>query len=127
MCVFMAGAMTSGASVASAVVVSMSSARPCASLAITLAVHGTIVITSASSASETWCTLDSASSAQSDVATGSPVSVRNVSALTNRVAASVITTLTEKPLRCSSRTSSQLLYAPMPPVTPTSTRGLSGV
>ena len=50
--VFIAGATTTGALVASSVVVTMSSAMPCAALAITFAVAGAITNTSAALASE---------------------------------------------------------------------------
>jgi len=105
---FIAGASTSGASVANAVVDSRSSARPQASFAMVLAVAGTIAKTSASSASETWWTCASASSHR-PTATGSPVSARNVVGPTNRVADSVITTLTRQPARIRARAISHAL------------------
>ena len=67
------------------------------------AVAGAITKTSASSASEMWCTRAAAGSSHSDSATGSPVSVRNVAGPTKCVAASVMTTFTRQPARMSTR------------------------
>ena len=75
---------------------------------MTLAVHGAITITSASSASEMWWTRCVGSS-HSETATGSPVSVRNVSGVTKRCAAAVMTTFTRQPRRMSSRATSHAL------------------
>ena len=96
MCTFIAGAMTSGASVASAVVVSRSSACPFAIFSMTFAVAGQMRKRSASSASEMWW-IGSPGASKSDTATGSRVSDLNVVGPTKRVAFLVITTLTRTP------------------------------
>ena len=103
---FMAGAMTSGAVVASAVVVSKSSARPLASFAITLAVHGAMRNKSASCAKEMWW-MGSDGLSNNPTPTGSCVSERKVSGPTNSVACSVMTTFTRTPAFWSARTISQ--------------------
>ena len=54
-------------------------------------------------------------------ATGCPESVSKVSGATKRPAFFVITTYTSTPCFCSRRSSSQALYAAMPPVTPRTT------
>ena len=90
---FMAGAITSGARVASAVVVSRSSAMPLAILAMTFAVAGAMQNTSASFASEMWW-MGSDASSNRLTATSLPVSARNVVGPTNLVACSVMTTFT---------------------------------
>ena len=100
---FMAGAMTSGAVVASAVVVKRSSAMPFAILAMTFAVHGAMRNTSASCASDTWW-MGSDGSSNRPTATVSCVSARNVVGPTNSVACSVMTTFTRTPAFCRPRT-----------------------
>ena len=65
--------------------------------AMILAVAGAIKTTSASSASETCSMENSDSSRHILVTTGRPVMARNESGVMNRVADSVITTLTSTP------------------------------
>ena len=103
MCTFMAGAMMSGAVVASAVVVRRSSATPLAILAITFAVHGAMRKASASCASDTWW-MGSDGSSNRPTPTVSFVSARKVAGPTNSVACSVMTTFTRTPAFCRPRT-----------------------
>ena len=103
---FMAGATTSGHVQASAVVVSRSSAKPFAILAMTFAVQGAMTKQSASCASDTWC-MGSDGSSNRPTATGSRVSARNVVGPTNSAACSVMTTFALTPAFCRRRTISQ--------------------
>ena len=100
---FIAGATISGAGVASAVVVSRSSAVPLAILAQTLAVAGAMQKRSASRASEMWW-MGSPGSSKSLTATSSLVSARKVVGPTKCVACSVMTTFTRTPAFCRPRT-----------------------
>src|SRR4030042_1191344 len=93
----MAGTTIIGAFVASTVQQSMSSAMPAAILAIMSAVAGAITTTSAASAKATCSTLYSEANWNILVTTGLPVILRNVSGVTNSVAASVIITSTLAP------------------------------
>ncbi|MBA7670284.1 hypothetical protein ES703_78429 [subsurface metagenome] len=93
----MAGARITGALVASTVQVSISSAIPTASLAITLAVAGAIVTTSAASAKAMCPMPDSKVWSNISVTTGLPVRLRRVSGATNSVADSVMITSTLAP------------------------------
>ena len=117
-----AGASTSGAVVAMAIVVSASGASPWTMRAMRSAVAGAIARQSAASATSTCATLpptlcsDSTGrskrccwSPQSVVITGLPVSAWNVSGVTNSHAAGVMTAITVAPRSRSRRTSSQAL------------------
>ena len=121
-CASIAGAITSGAAVASTNDVSASGASPCTSRAIRSAVAGastTASATSATSTCSTWPRIlptDSIGSSKrgfwsphSSVTTGLPESAWNVSGVTNSHAALVITTRTVAPRSRSRRTSSQAL------------------
>lgn len=92
--VFMAGAMRRGARVARAVAVRMSSASPWASLAITLAVQGAMIMRSARSAREMWSGDQVEGSSNIAVVTGLRERVRSVRGVMKRVAPSVMTTHT---------------------------------
>ena len=119
--VFIAGAMSFGAFDARTVVVSMSSARPFANFAITLAVAGAMMTTSAFSASE-MCSISQACwRSNVSVTVRLCVSASNVSGCTNCVAFAVMMTFTSACCLTSAEASSQALYAAMPPVTPRST------
>ena len=76
---------------------------------MTCAVAGAIATASASSASRMCPISDSWVRSKVSVATGCPASVWNVSGVTNRCAAAVITTRTRAPAPTSSRTSSHAL------------------
>ena len=93
----MAGATSLGAREASTVVVSISSARPWASLAMTLAVAGAMRITSAALARDTWAT--SYWKFRSKVSTMQRwlVRVSKVRGVMNCVAFSVMMTCTSAP------------------------------
>ena len=90
--VFMAGAMIFGARLARTVVVSISSARPCASFAMTLAVAGAIMTMSASWASATCSTLNSKFRSNVSVIHLCPVRVSKVIGLIKFVAFLVMMT-----------------------------------
>ena len=122
--VFMAGATSTGARVASTVVESMSSAIPQAILARMFAVAGAMRNKSARLASATCSTSHVAGRSNVSHATGWPERVSKVSGATKRPAFFVITTYTSAPCFCSRRSSSQALYAAMPPVTPRTTHFL---
>ncbi len=94
MLVCMAGAIITGALVASTTQVSISSAMPAASLAIILAVAGAITTASAVSARVMWVIPGSALGSNIPVLTVLPVILRKVSGVTNSVADLVIITLT---------------------------------
>ena len=96
--VFMAGATSFSHRAASTVVVSMSSAMPWASLAITLAVAGAIRIRSAFFARETWVTSYWKSRANVSTTQRLLVSVSKVSGVINWVAFSVMITWTLAPV-----------------------------
>src|SRR5512143_3978157 len=123
MLTFMAGATSTGAFVARYSVLSASSAMPRANLPRMLAVAGATSSRSASSAIETWRMSPFAPGAHWSWKTGWRERASNVIGATKRVAAAVITTRTSAPRRCSSRSTSQALYAPMHPVTPRTTTG----
>ena len=106
---FMAGAMTMGAVVASAVVVSRSSAMPFASLAMTFAVHGAMRNRSASFESEMWWMGSAGPSSNSPTATGSRVSARNKAGFMKWVALSVMTTFARNPAFWNPRIISHVL------------------
>src|SRR5918992_2137367 len=109
----MAGARRTAPECASAAPVTMLSARPCASLASVLAVHGA---TTSRSARRRW--------GYGSSAAGRRARAANVFARTNRSAPGVTTGTTSWPRLTSRRTSSHALYAAMPPLTPTSTRAI---
>jgi hypothetical protein len=116
---FIDGASSSGARVASATAVTASSAMPAASRAIRLAVAGATIIRSARSATRIWPMSCSCPGSTSSVITARPLSAWNVNAPTNFWARRVITTVTSAPALVNRRTSSQALYAAMPPPTAT--------
>ncbi len=118
---FIAGASTSGASVAMHRVVSRLPAVPAASRAIKWAVAGATSTRSAQRASSMWPMAASASSSQSSERTGLPDTAWNTVGDTMRVALGVMTTRTSAPASLRRRTRSGLLYAAMPPVTPSRT------
>ena len=94
MFVFMAGAMIFLQRQARTVVVSISSASPCASFAMILAEAGAIITTSACFASATCSTLNSKFRSKVSTRHLFPVSVSNVIGLIKLVAFSVISTWT---------------------------------
>ena len=94
MAVFMAGAMIFGQVHASTVVVSMSSAMPLASLAMTLAVAGAISTRSATLASEMCWVLNSKLRSNVSTQTRFSLSVSKVSGVMNSHAFLVMTTWT---------------------------------
>ena len=96
--VFMAGAMSLGHLQASTVVVSMSSARPWASLAHTLAVAGATSTRSVRRARETCSTWWTKFRSKVSTMVRFPVSSSKVSGVMNSVAWAVITTSTQQ--RC---------------------------
>ena len=106
--VFIAGATTIGAFVASRVEESRSSAIPCAIFARTFAVAGATTTRSAA-ASEMCPGFQSRGSSKRSHSTGLRESVWNVSGVTNARACSVITTCTSSPRFTRSRTSSHAL------------------
>ena len=97
MAVFMAGTMILGHLQARMVVVSISSARPCASLAITLAVAGATITTSAFLASATCSTLNSKLRSKVSVTHLWPVNVSKVMGFMKFLAFYVIRTWTSAP------------------------------
>ena len=117
-----AGAMSRGQREARAVTESMSSARPCASFAIVLAVAGATASRSASSAKPTCAICVGNAPPDSErhrfVYTGRPLTAANVSELTKRCAASVSTTSTRAPACVSLLARFTALYAAMLPQTP---------
>src|SRR5207342_3358774 len=117
---FIAGASVIGAVVARHSVATRSSAKPCASLAIVLAVAGATMMASAQRASSRWPIACSAAASHNDVRTGRPESAWKVCAPTKRCAFSVIATCTTAPASRSRRTRSADLYAAMPPHTQSS-------
>ena len=88
---FMAGAISTGLSVASSTVEARSLARPLASFAIRSAVAGATTIRSASRDSRIWPTSCSSWRSNSSVKTWSAVSAPTDSGVTNSCAAAVIT------------------------------------
>ena len=121
MTVFMAGQTIRMASVAIKDVVSISSATPPAIFAITLAVAGAMTYTPAHLASETCSTSKWGLGANISPMTAFFERVSNVRGDTNSFACSVITTFTPYPALTRRETSSHVLYAAIPPVTPTTT------
>ncbi len=115
---FIAGAMITGAFVASTVQVRISSARPQAMWAMILAVAGAISITWAASASETCSILNSEAISHIPVVTGRPVMLRSDSGIMNLVAGSVMTASTLNPACTSLLAISAALYAAILPVMP---------
>ena len=95
--VFMAGAITTGALVASSVVVTISSAMPCAALAITFAVAGAMTNTSAALASEICSTSHGKLRSKVSTTARLPESVSNVMGEMNCAADSVMSTRTSAP------------------------------
>jgi len=93
---FMAGASTSGPRAASTVALTMSSARPSASLAMVLAVAGASSSSCAQSPSWT-CGSGSELGAQRSTSTGLPVTPRKVAAPMKRLAAADMATRTAQP------------------------------
>ncbi len=93
----MAGASRMAPRQASAVVVSMLSEIPCASLARVLAVAGAMIISSARLPRLTWPISVSCRSENMSIATGRWVSAWKVMGLTNSAAAGVMTTSTFAP------------------------------
>ncbi len=105
--VCMAGAITTGAPVASSVPVSRSLAMPAAARANTSAVAGTITTRSASWPRRTWFTVSTASN--TPVRTGLPLSASQVAMPTNCSEASVGITSTWWPASLNSRSSKAAL------------------
>ena len=103
---------------ASAMQVSASSARPCASLAMTFAVAGAINSKSASSASRMCVGFQPSSSSYRSVMTGLRESVLNGSGVMKRCASAVITTRTSHFCLVNRLARSAALWAAMEPVTP---------
>ena len=114
---FIAGAQSTGLSVASNSVVARSLARPPAMRAIRSAVAGQT--TTRSAARLSWICPISASRVRSNraVCTGFSDSAASVIAVTKCAPASVSTQVTTAPALRNPRTSSQALYAAMPPPT----------
>src|SRR5690606_11506496 len=119
---FIAGHRVIGAVVARHRVLTRSSARPWASLAMVLAVAGAMTTRSAQRASSMWPIAASAAASHRLVRTGCPDSAWNVCAPTKRCALSVMATCTCAPASPSRRSSSAALYAAMPPHTHSSRR-----
>src|SRR4051794_2316332 len=119
--VCMAGANSTGQRAVSRAAVSRSSARPWAARASRSAVAGATTTRSACWPNRT-CGTDG-TSAKTPVRTGCPDSASKVAAPTNSSAAGVGRTRTECPVSVSRRSSSALLYAAMPPATPSRTFG----
>ena len=117
--VFMAGATSMGAFVASATVDSMSSAIPAAILAMMLAVAGTMYKRSAHFA-KAMCSTSQTAGALNMLSSATIFCdmVRNVNGVTNSAAAFVIITFTSAPCLRSLLIKSGVLYAAIPPVTP---------
>src|SRR5438093_83724 len=118
MCVSIAGAMTTGALVASTVVAMRSSAMPFARREMTCAVAGATTMTSASRPIATCPTARSSCIWNISTSTGRYVSAWNVIGRTNSVAERLMTTCTVAPACVSRRASSIDLYAAIEPVTP---------
>ena len=116
--VFIAGATSLGQRAASSVVVSISSAIPAAIFAITFAVAGATMNTSAFFASDTCSTLYSKLRSNVSIATRLLTSVSKVSGVTNCAAFPVIMTCTSAAVLPRSLASCAALYAAMPPLTP---------
>ena len=114
--VCMAGAKITGARAVSSTLVSRSSAWPVAARASRSAVAGATTTRSVSWPSLTCGTR--CASSNTPVCTGRPDSAAQVAAPTNSSAAAVGTTVTSCPAPWIRRSSSQALYAAMPPVTP---------
>src|SRR5690606_26270740 len=119
---FIAGATASGASVARQTVLTRSSAKPCASLAMVLAVAGATTTRSAQRASSRWPIAASAVASHSELRTVRCDTAWKLCGSTKRCAASVIATWTSAPASRRRRTSSTALYAAIPPHTHSSTR-----
>ena len=117
-----AGAMSSGAPVASAITLMGSSARPSASFASMWAVAGATTRMCAACASATCSIASGESGSNRSVSTGRWVMLRKVSGVTNRVAEYVMSTSTFAPPWVSLLARSAALYAAMLPLTPRSTR-----
>ena len=122
---FIAGAMTRGAAVASAVAVSRLSEMPSASLAMVLAVAGAMTMASARVARSMWPTCSSVGASNMSVNTGRWVRAAKVTVEMRRAALSVRMTSTMAPCCVSFDARSAALYAAMPPVTPSTTRRFS--
>src|SRR5258708_30245160 len=120
-----AGANSSGALVANATAVSILSAVPCSSLAIVLAVAGTITRISASCARAICVSAARPEGSHKSLYTGRWLIVENVSGRTNSSACSDIITSTNAPACCRRLTSSTALYDAIPPQIPTRIRLLS--
>ena len=112
----MAGTNIFGAVEAKTTFVSKSSARPEANLARRSAVVGAMTIKSFSLAINIWGTFST--SLQRSVTTFRPDNASQVALPTKFKLAEVGTTSTMKPSSCSRRSSSQDLYAEIPPETP---------
>ena len=131
---FIAGATTSGATFASAALVSRLSASPVASFASVLAEAGATTNTSARATSSRWeiglwsdagspgNAPRAGSASNSSTSTGAPVTPSNVARPTKFRLAGVWMTRTEWPAPVASRTSSTALYAAIPPLTPSRIR-----
>src|SRR5262245_25637083 len=124
MLTFMAGATRTGARVAVYSVDSESSAMPRANLPSVFAVAGATSSRFAASASPTCRISPSMPSSNWSRKTGCRESASKVIGDTKRVAFWVMTTWTSTPRFCSSRSTSQAFYAPMQPVTPSTTVGM---
>src|SRR5258705_8698139 len=122
--VCIAGTSTTGQRAVSSVFVSRSSASPCAALASRSAVAGATTTRSAHWPIATCGT--SCTSAHTPVATGWPDSAAHVASPTKRSADAVGTTRTGCPDSVNRRSSSQALYAAIPPATPNTTRADAG-
>ena len=118
--VCMAGARSTGQVAVSSVLVSRSSARPCAARASRSAVAGATTTRSAVRPMATCGT--SCASLHTSVTTGWPDSADHVGSPTKRSAASVGTTVTSWPSARSRRSRVAALYAAIPPATPRTTR-----
>ena len=115
---FIAGATASGACVARHRVASRSSAWPVASRARKSALAGAMSTASAQRASSMCPMAASAAASHRSCRTVRPETAWKVVAVTNSRAPAVITTCTSAPRARKRRTRSGLLYAAMPPVTP---------
>ena len=114
----MAGQTTTGARVASTVVVRASSASPWAMRAMVLAVAGATTTRSARSAMATWSILSSVLGSNMSVTTGRWVMLPKARGDANLVAASVMTTSTIAPCWVSLLARSTALWQAMLPETP---------
>ena len=106
---FMAGASSTGARVASATVVTRSSASPCASGASVWAVAGATTKASAQSARAMWSISPSSEGSKTCVRTGAPVRLWSTSGVTKWSASGVAMQRTACPARRRARTSSGTL------------------